>query len=90
MGCCDKPEGKEIPRLSGEIKIWNEDSSITTVSLAEKDIWLIRVLLKDGVNRARNEPGWANGEAKAALIELADKLVPKEDQGCGTSGCCSR
>lgn len=93
MGCCndEKPKGQSIPNLSGELKIWNEDSSISTVSLDEKEIWLIRAALKDTLKRAVNEPGFTNGEAKAALIALVEKVVPKtKEEGCGSSCGCGR
>lgn len=88
MSCCGNKDQNQnaIPNLSGELKIWNEDNSITTTPLNEKEVWMIRTALKGTLNRALNEPGFANGEAKALLISLVDKIVPK-DQPSGSCGC---
>lgn len=88
MSCCKKPEGQAIPNLSGELKIWNEDSSITTISLSEKEVWVLRAIMKDAGKRAVNEPGFVNGEAKRVIVDLVEKIVPKEG-GCGQLECCS-
>lgn len=89
MGCCndDKPKGESIPNIKGELKITNMDGTVDTIFLDEKEIWLVRAALKDTLNRALNEPGFANGEAKAALVTLVEKMVPKQE-GCGSSCGC--
>lgn len=85
MSCCNEKSKDAIPNLSGELKIWNEDSSITTIPLNQGEVWMVRTALKETLKRALNDPGYVNGEAKALLISLVDKVVPKA--GTSTTGC---
>lgn len=93
MACCgdrEKPAKSEIPNLSGELKIWNEDGSINTVSLNEREVWTLRAIVKESLKRAQNEHGWANGDAKATIIGLDQKInteTPKKGCGSGQCGC---
>jgi hypothetical protein len=88
MACCgnrEKDNKNQIPNLSGELRIWNEDKSITTTPLNEQEVWMIRTALKETLKRAVNDPGYVNGKAKALLISLVEKIDPK-DPAC-EAGC---
>lgn len=87
MSCCNDKPKTEIPNLSGELKIWNEDNSITTVSLSSPEVWMVRVALKETLKRALNEPGFVNGEAKALLIALVEKIDNKATCDKPACGC---
>lgn len=89
MGCCndEKPKGESIPNRSGELRIVNEDSSVTTIPLNERELWLVKTSLKETLRLGLNEPGYVNGEVKAVLIGLVEKIEQKKAESCGEGGC---
>lgn len=90
MACCgdrEKNKASEIPQLSGELKIWNEDNSIKTESLNEQEIWTLRAIL-NYADREDN-PMEANANARATIKALAIKVGQnaQPEAGCCGGGC---
>jgi len=86
-----EPKPKPINGTTGELKIWKPDDTLVTLYLTEEDMWALMVSVKTTEKQAVNEPGFANGNGKAALINLATKLKVASEadaqMGCTNKTC---
>lgn len=82
---------KPVNGITGELKIWKPDNTLTTLSLSEEDMWALKAAVSTTEKQAVNEPGFANGNGKAALINLAAKLKTAYEadaqMGCTNKSC---
>lgn len=86
-----KPKIKPINGTTGELKIWKPDNTLVTLSLTEEDMWALMASVSNTEKKALNEPGFANGNGKAALLNLAAKLKVAHEadaqMGCTNKAC---
>lgn len=86
-----EPKPKPINGTTGELKIWKPDNTLVILSLTEEDMWALMAGVKETERRAINEHGYANGNAKAAFINLATKLKVASEadvqMGCTNKSC---
>lgn len=92
MSCCKDEKSKRMGGISGELKIWNIDGSLKTISLGEEDMWALLASVNNTDHHARNEPGFANGNGKAAVTNLLQKLtaaysMEKQENTCTNKSC---
>lgn len=86
-----EPKIKPINGTTGELKIWKPDNTLVTLSLTEEDMWALKASVSNTEKQVVNEHGFANGNGKAAIINLAAKLKTADEadaqMGCASKSC---
>lgn len=74
-------------KITGELTLRHPNDVLTSLNLTAEDMWALKASVAEMEKKAVNEPGFANGHGKAAIINLHQKLKVAYETADAEMGC---